>query len=83
MGNGSYGEVNLVRMKFTKKLFAMKSILKSDSVENTKRLKTEEEIYFFIKGTQFVKFYGAFSTENFVHFLLEPIMGGELFYLWM
>jgi serine/threonine protein kinase len=82
IGKGSYGKVTLVRKKDTKRLFAMKSLNKSNvkrrnQIEHTK---TERRVLGRVKHPFIVHLHYAFQTAQKLYFVLDYCPGGELFF---
>jgi serine/threonine protein kinase len=82
IGKGSYGKVTLVRKKESKRLFAMKSLNKSNvkrrnQVEHTK---TERRVLGRAKHPFIVHLHYAFQTSQKLYFVLDYCPGGELFF---
>ncbi|CCI40102.1 unnamed protein product [Albugo candida] len=82
IGKGSYGKVTLVRKKNSNRLFAMKSLHKSNvkrrnQVEHTK---TERRVLGRAKHPFIVHLHYAFQTTQKLYFVLDYCPGGELFY---
>ncbi|KAF1331478.1 Agc protein kinase, partial [Globisporangium splendens] len=82
IGKGSYGKVTLVRKKDSKKLFAMKSLNKSNvkrrnQVEHTR---TERRVLGRAKHPFIVHLHYAFQTSQKLYFVLDYCPGGELFF---
>ncbi|TMW57087.1 hypothetical protein Poli38472_003012 [Pythium oligandrum] len=82
IGKGSYGKVTLVRKKESQRLFAMKSLNKSNvkrrnQVEHTK---TERRVLGRAKHPFIVHLHYAFQTPQKLYFVLDYCPGGELFF---
>ncbi|GMF38182.1 unnamed protein product [Phytophthora fragariaefolia] len=82
IGKGSYGKVTLVRKKEGKRLFAMKSLNKSNvkrrnQVEHTR---TERRVLGRAKHPFIVHLHYAFQTSQKLYFVLDYCPGGELFF---
>ena len=82
IGKGSYGKVTLVRKKEGNRLFAMKSLNKSNvkrrnQVEHTR---TERRVLGRAKHPFIVHLHYAFQTSQKLYFVLDYCPGGELFF---
>ncbi|DAZ98265.1 TPA: hypothetical protein N0F65_008950 [Lagenidium giganteum] len=82
IGKGSYGKVTLVRKKDNNRLYAMKSLNKSNvkrrnQVEHTK---TERRVLGRAKHPFIVHLHYAFQTPQKLFFVLDYCPGGELFF---
>ncbi|RHY24967.1 hypothetical protein DYB32_008589 [Aphanomyces invadans] len=82
IGKGSYGKVTLVRKKDNSKLFAMKTLNKSNvkrrnQVEHTR---TERRVLGFGKHPYIVHLHYAFQTKQKLYFVIDYCPGGELFF---
>ncbi|KAJ0408178.1 hypothetical protein ATCC90586_006488 [Pythium insidiosum] len=82
IGKGSYGKVTLVRKKDQNRLYAMKSLNKSNvkrrnQVEHTK---TERRVLGRAKHPFIVHLHYAFQTSHKLYFVLDYCPGGELFF---
>jgi serine/threonine protein kinase len=81
LGQGSFGNVFLVKQKINEKLFAMK-VLNKEKIYKSKQVnqtKTEREILEKLDNPFIVKLYFAFQTKNRLFLVTEFIQGGELF----
>lgn len=81
VGRGTYGKVQLVRLKETGQLFAMKSMSKrvlaeSDQVEQTI---TERSILLRTRNPFLVGAHFTFQTDAKLFMILDYVPGGELF----
>ncbi|RLO04006.1 hypothetical protein DYB28_011680 [Aphanomyces astaci] len=82
IGKGSYGKVTLVRKKDSDKLYAMKTLNKSNvkrrnQVEHTR---TERRVLGFGKHPYIVHLHYAFQTKQKLYFVIDYCPGGELFF---
>eukprot|EP00511_Aplanochytrium_stocchinoi_P009043 CAMPEP_0204864676 /NCGR_PEP_ID=MMETSP1348-20121228/4220_1 /ASSEMBLY_ACC=CAM_ASM_000700 /TAXON_ID=215587 /ORGANISM="Aplanochytrium stocchinoi, Strain GSBS06" /LENGTH=658 /DNA_ID=CAMNT_0052015361 /DNA_START=640 /DNA_END=2613 /DNA_ORIENTATION=+ len=82
LGKGSFGKVILCRKKDTQKLYAVK-VLKKKHVLKRKQLrhaKTERSVLGYLDHPFVVKLHYAFQTGDKLHFVLDFLPGGELFF---
>lgn len=82
LGKGSFGKVMLCRKKDTQKLYAVK-VLKKKHVLKRKQLrhaKTERSVLGYLDHPFVVKLHYAFQTRDKLHFVLDFLPGGELFF---
>lgn len=79
ISNGAYGAVLLVRHKETRKLFAMKKLLKSDLVLRNmiEQVFAERDILTFTDNPFVVSFYCSFETKKHLCMVLEYVEGGD------
>ncbi|ESN99204.1 hypothetical protein HELRODRAFT_189030 [Helobdella robusta] len=79
ISNGAYGAVLLVRHKTSKRLFAMKKLLKSNLVlrNMVEQVFAERDILTFIDNPFVVSFYCSFETKKFLCMVLEYVEGGD------
>ena len=78
LGKGSYGFVQLGKLKGTKVQRAIKIINKS-KVSNAERFKLEIEIMMRLDHPSILKLYDYFEDKKYVYLVLELCTGGELF----
>lgn len=81
LGHGAFGVVRLVCNKKTGKKYALKSQSKRAIVSNKleKRVFNERNVLLSCQHAFVVKLHGAFSTPGCIYFVLELLLGGELF----
>lgn len=81
LGRGSFGRVQLVHYAKTDSMFALKAISKQHLVKNNQVgfIINEKKTMAQLTHPFIVRLFGAMGDENFIYFLLEPSMGGELF----
>ena len=78
LGKGTYGKVQLGRIKGTKTERAIKIIEKS-KVSNVERFKLEVEIMMRLDHPSILRLYDYFEDSTKVYLVLELCTGGELF----
>ena len=78
LGKGSYGIVQLGKLKGTNVQRAIKIIEKS-KVSNVERFKLEVEIMMKLDHPSILRLYDYFEDKKFVYLVLELCTGGELF----
>lgn len=81
IGQGSYGEVFLVRLKTSNQLFAMKKLLKRDMVK--RRQVNHVWLERFVLATvgehpYVVKMYFSFQDSDYLYLVMEYLPGGDL-----
>lgn len=81
LGRGGIGQVFLVRLKDTDKLYAMKVLTKEDMIvrNKVKRVMTEREILATANHPFIVTMYASFQTADRLCFVMEYCAGGEFF----
>ena len=78
MGKGSYGVVQLVKLKKTGLMRAVK-IIKKQRVKNVERLRREVRVMMGLDHPSIIKLYDYFEDASNVYLILELCSGGELF----
>lgn len=81
LGKGSYGFVQLVKHVKTGKTFALKAVSKQRIVETKQKahVMDEKNLMTQLNHPFMVKLLATFKSKNLLFFLLEPVLGGELF----
>lgn len=81
LGRGGIGQVFLVRLKDTDKLYAMKVLTKEEMIlkNKVKRVMTEREILATANHPFIVTMYASFQTADRLCFVMEYCSGGEFF----
>lgn len=81
LGRGGIGQVFLVRLKDTDKLYAMKVLTKEEMIvrNKVKRVMTEREILATANHPFIVTMYASFQTSDRLCFVMEYCAGGEFF----
>eukprot|EP00808_Paulinella_micropora_P019882 g59472.t1 len=81
LGRGAYSHVQLVREAGGKKTYALKAlnkahILKTQQVDH---VKSEKKTLYALRGSdRYVQIRGFFQSAHLLHFVMDPIMGGEV-----
>lgn len=80
IGSGAFGVVRLVRHKSTKKVFAMKSLSKSEMVNKSEQafFWNERDIMARNNSPWIVKLYHSFQDAKFLYMVMEFMPGGDL-----
>merc|ERR1719420_2641516 len=81
LGRGSFGEVQKVRRKGTSKIYALKTIKKSDVLEGNliDQVEREIEVQKSLKHRNVLRLYQHFEDQDSVFLLLEYCAKGELY----
>jgi len=85
IGRGSFGEVRLVQMKGTKKLYAMKKLKKSKMIERNQvaHVTAERDALaslndFYKQNPWVVRLYYSFQDALYLYLIMEYVPGGDL-----
>jgi len=80
LGRGAFGLVTLERDPATKQRFALKTVSKKHIVRNElqKAVKYERQILTMIDSPFIIRLHATFRDANYLYFLFEPLLGGEL-----
>lgn len=80
IGNGAFGEVSLVRKEGTCKLYAMKTLRKTDVLNRNQvaHVKAERDILAEADNEWVVKLYYSFQDADQLYFVMDYIPGGDL-----
>jgi serine/threonine protein kinase len=83
LGRGSFGLVQLVKHKKNGKTFALKQISKSQVVElgQQEHVMSEKNVMSSLDHPFIIKLHATYRDKDFLYFLLEVCLGGELFTL--
>ena len=89
LGIGSFGRVLLIRDPNNKKTYSLKKIAKNNVIENRQQqhIMNERSVMALITKTKSTgntfccKLYGLYQDKYYLYFLMEPLLGGELFTL--
>lgn len=81
LGKGTFGYVQLVENNKTGETFALKSVSKSHVVKQRQQqhILTEKSVMMELSHPRIVTLHATTKDENFLYFLMEPALGGELF----
>lgn len=81
IGRGSFGRVYLVRHRVTEKYFAMKVLNKADilKAKEVRHVVNEKMILHDLNSQFVVAFVGSFQDSHHLYFVMEFVIGGELF----
>ena len=83
LGVGAFGRVTLVENPEDQQVYALKRVRKNRIVETSQQehIINEKRIMAALDSVFCIKLFATFKDELNVYFLLEPVMGGELFSL--
>lgn len=83
LGSGSFGHVELMEHKDTHHTYALKAVSKSHvvSLGQEEHIVSEKRVMERLDHPFLVRLYRTFQDRDKLYFLLEPVMGGELFSL--
>eukprot|EP00404_Azadinium_spinosum_P062803 CAMPEP_0180705428 /NCGR_PEP_ID=MMETSP1038_2-20121128/7673_1 /TAXON_ID=632150 /ORGANISM="Azadinium spinosum, Strain 3D9" /LENGTH=401 /DNA_ID=CAMNT_0022737305 /DNA_START=54 /DNA_END=1255 /DNA_ORIENTATION=+ len=85
LGTGAFGTVSLVKHRQTQQVFALKAISKS-AIEQShleRLLRIEKAVMQAMTSSSFlVKLLACFNRGEYVYYLLEAALGGELYYVY-
>jgi cGMP-dependent protein kinase len=81
LGRGSFGRVSLVRYNPTDEILALKVVSKAQVVKQGQQshLANERAVMEMLNHHCIVRLHGTMQTQNFVMFVLEACLGGEMF----
>jgi len=81
LGCGGFGVVELNEHKVTKETFAMKGLSKGYIVKTgmQESVMNEKNILMMTNSPFIIKCFETFNASQFLYFLLEPALGGELY----
>ena len=82
IGNGRFGHISLVKDPFSNQSYALKKIRKNRvyCTNREEKVRNERGILCKLHCPFIAKLYGTYSDELNVHLLMEPVLGGQLFY---
>jgi len=84
-GVGSFGRVKLVKAGEgpEKRVFALKEVEKNKAINmnQSEHMKNERRAMFMMDSPFIVKLFATYQDSTCVYFLLEKVLGGELFHL--
>ncbi|EON97408.1 putative serine threonine-protein kinase cot-1 protein [Phaeoacremonium minimum UCRPA7] len=80
IGKGAFGEVKLVQKKADSKVYAMKSLIKTEMFKKDQlaHVRAERDILAESDSPWVVKLYTTFQDANFLYMLMEFLPGGDL-----
>ncbi|KAJ4300144.1 Serine/threonine-protein kinase [Collariella sp. IMI 366227] len=80
IGKGAFGEVKLVQKKADGKVYAMKSLIKTEMFKKDQlaHVRAERDILAESDSPWVVKLYTTFQDTNFLYMLMEFLPGGDL-----
>jgi len=84
LGNGSFGHVQLVKNKLNQdQTFALKAVSKAQIVETGQQghIMSEKNVMAQLNHPFLIRLYQTYKDKDRLYFLLEPVLGGELFTL--
>ncbi|XP_044537387.1 rho-associated protein kinase 1-like [Gracilinanus agilis] len=83
IGRGAFGEVQLVRHKSTRKVYAMKTLNKSKMIKKSDSVFywEERDIMAFANNPWVVPLYHAFQNDSYLFMIMEYMPGGDLLHL--
>jgi len=81
LGVGSFGRVSLVKEPYSKKTYSLKSVRKNRVVETGQQehMKNERLVMTLINSNFTVRLEATYQDQHRVYFLMEAVLGGELF----
>ena len=80
IGKGAFGEVRLVQKKDTGKIYAMKTLLKSEMYKKDQlaHVKAERDVLAQIDSPWIVSLYYSFQDVQYLYLIMEFLPGGDL-----
>ena len=80
IGKGAFGEVKLVQRKSDGKIYAMKSLVKTEMFKKDQlaHVRAERDILVESDSPWVVKLYTTFQDSTFLYMLMEYLPGGDL-----
>lgn len=80
IGKGAFGEVKLVTKKTDGKIYAMKSLIKTEMFKKDQlaHVRAERDILAESDSPWVVKLFTTFQDQNFLYMLMEFLPGGDL-----
>ena len=81
LGVGSFGRVSLVKDPTTAKTYSLKKVKKNKVIETGQQehVRNERAVLAILDSEFCCKMYGTYQDEFNIYFLMEPVLGGELF----
>lgn len=83
LGSGSFGHVQLVQDRKSDTMFALKAVSKAHvvSLGQEEHIVSEKRVMERLRHPFLVRLFRTYQDRDSLYFLLEPVMGGELFSL--
>ena len=80
VGKGAFGEVKLVKRRNDGKIYALKSLVKTEMFKKDQlaHVRAERDILAESESPWVVKLYSTFQDETFLYMLMEFLPGGDL-----
>lgn len=80
IGKGAFGEVKLVQKKADNRIYAMKSLVKTEMFKRDQlaHVRAERDVLAESDSPWVVKLYTTFQDQNFLYMLMEFLPGGDL-----
>lgn len=80
IGKGAYGEVRLVQKKDTGKIYAMKTLIKSEMLKRKQlnHVKAERDLLAESDNPWIVSLYYSFQDDYYLYLIMEFVPGGDL-----
>lgn len=85
IGRGAFGEVRLVRMTSTGRLYAMKRLRKADMIskDQVAHVRAERDVmadnnYYYSQNPWVVSLYYSFQDERHLYMIMEYVAGGDM-----
>jgi len=81
LGKGAFGHVQLVQDPKTDYVYALKAVKKTQIVETGQQqhVMSEKQVMEELNHPSIIKIYSTFKDKDRLYFLLEPVLGGDLF----
>jgi len=81
LGEGSFGRVLLLKDSETSQMHALKALGKQQISEANmaQHVTNERQVMSVLDSDFIVRLYASYQDDTYIYFLLEPVMGGELF----
>jgi cGMP-dependent protein kinase len=84
LGSGAFGRVSLVEHKETGETYALKAVSKGYILERNQQtcIMAEKAVLRMVNSPYVVRLVATFNSQEYLYFLMEPALGGELFTLY-
>jgi CRP-like cAMP-binding protein len=81
LGQGSFGHVQLVKHEPSGETFALKGVSKQQIVDTHQQghIMSEKRVMSRLQHPFIIRLFATYKDQNQLYFLLEPVLGGELF----